>query len=120
METKYLSTDELIKIHDKIIANSGGHKGIINYGNIDFTVSQMNITKTIAGKVAVILFGIIARHPFVDGNKRTGLVATETFLNANNKKLTATEKNLWIVLHRISQGEMNISQIENWIKKNIK
>lgn len=120
METKYLSTEEIIKIHDKIIKDSGGHEGIINYGNVDFTVDQMKTTKTIERKVAVLLFGIIARHPFLDGNKRTGLVATETFLCANNKKFTATEKNLWMVLHKISQGEMNISQIENWIKKNIK
>ncbi|MBI5347093.1 MAG: hypothetical protein HZB66_00605 [Candidatus Aenigmarchaeota archaeon] len=60
METDHLSTDEIIKIYDEIIKDSGGHKGILNYGNVDFAVSQMKSRRTIAGKVAVLLFGIIA------------------------------------------------------------
>jgi len=35
--------------------------------------------------------GIIANHPFVDGNKRTGFAAAATFLDRNGFELTATE-----------------------------
>ena len=69
-----------MRIHDKIISKSGGEKGLLNYGNLDFAVSQMKTTEGLGHKAAVLLFGIIAKHPFVDGNKRTGLISAETFL----------------------------------------
>lgn len=93
---------------------------MINYGNVDFTVSQMKTTKGLNRKVAVLLFGIVARHPFVDGNKRTGLVVAETFLNLNDRKLKANDKDIWIKLHKISQGEMNLNQIKKWADKVVK
>lgn len=120
MATSYLDTEEIMKIHDEIIAKSGGHEGLINYGNLDFTISQMRATKGVNRKVAVLLFGIITKHPFVDGNKRTGYIAAKTFLTLNNKKLLAKKKELWKVLHEISEGKMSIDQIENWISKKVK
>jgi|SRR3989338_6796462 len=120
MNTNYIETDEVVKIHDEILKKSGGHGGIVNYGNLDFTISQMKTTKNMKGKVAIMLFGIVTSHPFVDGNKRTGLVIAETFLRLNKKKFTATDKDIWIKLHKISQGEMNISQIKNWLDKVVK
>ncbi len=33
---------------------------------------------------AIYLFHIIKNHPFIDGNKRTGLTTALTFLHANN------------------------------------
>ncbi len=120
MNTKHLTTDEIIKIHDKIIKESGGHTGIINYGNLDFTVSQVKTTKGLNKKVAVLLFGIVARHPFLDGNKRTGVIAAETLLLLNDKKFNASDKDIWIKLHNISQGEINISRIKDWLDKVVK
>lgn len=120
MDTAHLETEEIVKIHDEIIEKSGGHSGVINYGNLDFTVSQMRNTEGLTRKTAILLFGVVAKHPFVDGNKRTGLVAAETFLRSNGKKLEATDKDIWMKLHKISQGEMNISQITNWLEKVVK
>lgn len=71
-------------------------------------------------KAAILLFGIVAKHPFVDGNKRTGLVCVETFLRLNQNEFKATDKDIWIKLHKISQDEMNISQITNWFDKVVK
>lgn len=120
MDTAYLETEEIVNIHNEIIERSGGHSGIINYGNLDFAASQMKTTEGLTRKAAILLFAVVAKHPFVDGNKRTGLVAAETFLRLNGKKLVATDKDIWIKLHKISQGEMNISQIANWIEKVVK
>ncbi|MBI2545496.1 MAG: hypothetical protein HYW22_02815, partial [Candidatus Aenigmarchaeota archaeon] len=55
MRIKYLTTDEIIKIHDRIIKRSGGHSGIISYGNLDFVIAQANIPKGIE-RIAATLF----------------------------------------------------------------
>ncbi|MBI5347527.1 MAG: type II toxin-antitoxin system death-on-curing family toxin [Candidatus Aenigmarchaeota archaeon] len=120
MDTTYLETEEIVKIHNEIIEKSGGYTGIINYGNLDFVVSQMKTTEGLTRKTAILLFGIVAKHPFVDGNKRTGLISAETFLRLNGRKVKATDKDIWVKLHKISQGEMNISQITNWLEKTVK
>ncbi|MBI2085413.1 MAG: type II toxin-antitoxin system death-on-curing family toxin [Candidatus Aenigmarchaeota archaeon] len=109
----------IIQLHDKIIRKSGGHAGMINVGNLDFTVAQANYVGNLTKKLATLLFGIVARHPFVDGNKRTALVVVEAILRTAGKRLTAGEKDLWVLLNKISIGEMNVKQIAEWLSKNI-
>lgn len=113
-------TKAIIELHDKIIKKSGGHTGIINIGNLDFSISQANATSNLVKKLANLLFGIISRHPFVDGNKRTALVLVETILRINGKTLISKEKDIWITLNKISTGQMNTKQIAEWISRNIR
>lgn len=120
MEIKYLTTEEIIEIHDRIIVKSGGHSGIISYGNLDFVISQTKIPKTIERKVATLFYGILTSHPFVDGNKRTALVSIQTFLNENNKKFIAGDEELWNIVHKISEEKLKFEEVVSWIKKNIK
>ncbi len=120
MKVNHLMTEEIIAIHDDIIKTTGGHSGIISYGNVDFVSSQMKIPKTIERKAAVLLFGILTSHPFVDGNKRTAFRAMETFLNANGKKFVAGEEVIWIKLHNISEGKMSMNENLKWIKNNMR
>ncbi len=54
MDVSYLETEEIVKIHNQIIKQSGGHDGIINYGNLDFVVSQMETTSILNRKAAVL------------------------------------------------------------------
>lgn len=54
----------------------------------------MKAANGINKKAAILLFGIVARHPFLDGNKRTGLISTETFLRLNKKKLITIDKDI--------------------------
>lgn len=117
--TVYLSADEVIQIHNEILKETGGYRGIISRDGIDSIVSQTKRAKAITRKFTVMLSGIIKKHSFIDGNKRTGLILAETLLRLDNKKLKTTKKNLWDVLHKISDGEMNISQVERWAKGKI-
>lgn len=117
---KYLTTDEIIKIHDELIKETGGHSGIISYGNLDFIVNQTKIPKAIERASAVLFYGILTGHPFLDGNKRTALEATKVFLALNNKQLSTTQEDIWNKLHDISEGKLKFEEIVNWIKENIK
>ena len=55
---KYLTTQEILQIHDDIIKETGGHSGILSYGNLDFIVNQMGIPKTIERAATVLFYGI--------------------------------------------------------------
>ena len=50
-------------------------------------------------QAAVLAHGIAETQPFVDGNKRTALIAMLTFLELNGYKLSATDPELaaWVI-----------------------
>ena len=120
MEIKYLTTEEILEIHDEIIKETGGHTGIISKGNIEFVISQMEIPKNVERKAAILFHGILTKHPFVDGNKRTAIASAETFLKENGKVFIAGDKKLWEIVHDISEGKLKFEEVVIWIKKNIK
>ena len=120
MEVKYLTVEEIVKIHDRIVEKSGGHSGMISSSNLEFVVAQAEIPKPIERKAATLFFGILTSHPFVDGNKRTALIAAQTFLNENNKKFIATDEKLWDIVHEISEGKLKFEEVVSWINETVK
>jgi len=114
-----IKTEEVIEAHDKIIEETGGHKGIVNLGNLDFIVSQINTTKDIYTKSARALYGIVKNHPFVDGNKRTAIAISEAVLRESNIKFIAADEALWDIVHNINKEETAFIQVLNWLKKNV-
>jgi death-on-curing protein len=72
-------------------------------------------------KAAALGFSIIMNHPFVDGNKRTGHAATETFLILNGVEINASvdaNADIGMMLGSGLTGERSRqnsqSQIEKW------
>lgn len=120
MEIKYLNIEEILEIHDSIIKESGGYSGIISYGNLDFVVAQSRIPKTMERVSATLFYGILTSHPFVDGNKRTSIIATETFLKENNKEFLAEDEELWDIVHKVAEAKLKFEEVVIWIKKKIK
>ena len=117
MKINHLTVDEIIFIHDIIIERTGGFTGIVNYGNLDFTVDQVKATKGVYKKATVLMYQIIYRHPFLDGSKRTGFECAETFLNKNNKIITASKDEIKGFTLKISLGDVGYTEIVKWIKK---
>lgn len=115
---KYLTTDELVSIHDTIIELFGGEKGVVNKGGLDFIINKVQSSKTeIYHKAAMLLFEIVTSHPFVDGNKRTALEAADTFLRNNGKSLRIKDiKQAGEYIINIAENKKNIFSIEHWIK----
>ncbi len=118
-EIIYLTMEEIIEIHDRIIKEFGGESGISNKGNLEFTLSKMRIPKDIYRKAAVLMTGIIESHVFVDGNKRTGLEAARVFLKENNKIIKIKDINeAGEFINSISEGKKLLDEVIKWIKEN--
>ena len=86
-----LSLSEVIKLHEYVLEQSGGITGIRDLGALESAVAQPYMTfrgvdlyQTIQEKAATLCFSLVTNHPFVDGNKRVGHAAMETFLVLNN------------------------------------
>ncbi|MFB6231645.1 MAG: type II toxin-antitoxin system death-on-curing family toxin, partial [Salinibacter sp.] len=62
--------------------------------------------------------GIVRNHPFVDGNKRTDLLAARAFLFRNGPRLDPDEAEMVRVMERVASGEVSEEELAQWIEQN--
>jgi len=93
---RYLSLDEVLALHRLVIAQSGGTPGIRDKNALESAVAQPHMTfggedlyPTLVEKASALGFSLVKNHPFLDGNKRIGHAALETYLVLNGGEITA-------------------------------
>lgn len=93
---RFITLAELIELHRRIIKQSGGGDGIRDLGLAESALAQPQMSfggaelyPTLAEKAAALCFSLVMNHPFIDGNKRIGHAAMETFLVLNGYQLDA-------------------------------
>jgi death-on-curing protein len=69
----------------------------------------------LTAKVAAQIHAISSYHPFVDGNKRTALVAADVCLRLNGYRLTNSD-DIESFFWSIARGEKSVEDIEAWVK----
>ena len=65
---------------------------------------------------SVICF-IIMNHPFVDGNKRTGHAAAETFLILNGMEISASVDEQERIVLAIASSELGREAFASWLQQ---
>lgn len=92
---RFLKLAGILRLHENMKRDFSVIDGDINTGKIDLILEKPNLTlfgsdekyKTIYEKAACIFEGFCRGHAFPDGNKRTVLLATFAFLQANDHYL---------------------------------
>jgi death-on-curing protein len=122
----FLSSKEVIELHDDIIASSGGSFGVLDLAVLESALSQHLLTfdgvelyPTLAEKLAAEAHSIIANHPFVDGNKRIGHAVLETNLVLNGFELTVDQDEQESVILRVASGQLHRHEFIKWVTENI-
>jgi len=82
-----LELSDIVKLHDEIINISGGDSGLQNSSNLLFALDHIKYNNKkidFFRNISLLFRNITELHPFIDGNKRTGLMLIESILNDNN------------------------------------
>ena len=66
---------------------------------------------------AAYAHGIVKNHPFVDGNKRSGLLAATLFLEANGIRFSATEEDAVVQTLALAAGAITAEDFAAWLKR---
>jgi death-on-curing protein len=121
---RYLSVEEILALHDYQIQRFGGSKGILNLPLLESAVNRpvTNISgkdmyKSVHEKASVLAYSIVRNHPFVDGNKRTGLHAALTFLELNGYKVTISQKRLVKLGLDVASKKADLEKITSIFRK---
>jgi death-on-curing protein len=72
----------------------------------------------LAELAAAYAFGIARNHPFVDGNKRTSLLALYTFLGVNGVDFVVPEADAAAMILSLAAGEVSEESLTRWIRDN--
>ncbi|WP_084544306.1 type II toxin-antitoxin system death-on-curing family toxin [Chroogloeocystis siderophila] len=122
---RYLTLVEILELHRRILEQSGGASGIRDIGLLESAIAQPRMTfggedlyPSLLEKAAALGFSIIMNHPFVDGNKRTGHAATETFLVLNGLEISSSVDEQERLVLAIAAGELERKALVEWLQRN--
>lgn len=111
MNPEFLDIDDVIEIHRLQLAEFGGLDGIRDMGLLDSAIAQPRATfggdflhEDLFAMAAAYLFHMVKNHPFLDGNKRTGLLAATTFLDINGCPLKRSSPFLYSATMDVAGG----------------
>jgi death-on-curing protein len=118
MEIYFLTLADVKIIHADQIRRYGGIQGIRDINLLDSalnypqaTFDQQYIHSDIYHMAAAYAFSLIKNHPFLDGNKRTGILVALLFLAYNDINLTANQEELYDLTMQIAESKISEEKI---------
>lgn len=121
-----LTLEQILKLHKRVIEQSGGSIGIRDRGGLESALAQpymsyadRDLYSTLIEKVAALSFSLINNHPFVDGNKRIGHAAVEVTLLMNGYEIQADVDRQESVILAVAASEMNRQSFLEWLQEHV-
>ncbi|HEX5235519.1 MAG TPA: type II toxin-antitoxin system death-on-curing family toxin [Silvibacterium sp.] len=125
MMLHWLTKQEILAIHSMQLAWHGGASGVRDEGLLESALARaQNIasyaeeTPSLANLAAAYGSGIVRNHPFVDGNKRTALVTTFTFIERNGFRVTASQHDAYFAFYDLAAGKLSEEELARWLEAN--
>jgi death-on-curing protein len=124
---RYLSVAELLELHRLVLEQSGGLDGVRDLGGLDSGAAgpQMSFAgqplyPSLGEKAAALAFSLVCNHPFLDGNKRIGHAAMETFLVLNGWELAAGVDEQEGIILQLAAGRLKREEFTSWVQSHLR
>ena len=118
--------EQIIELHDDIVAQSGGSKGIRDINLIDSAINApfqtffgRELYPTFEEKAARLAYNLTMNHAFFDGNKRIGAGALCLFLEINDVNLIATDQDIIDTFLDLASEKIDYDMFFDWVRKHI-
>ena len=117
----WIATDVAVAAHREQLAAHGGGDGVRDAGPLDSAMARaQNLAAygdpDAASLAAAYAYGIACNHPFIDGNKRTAAVISETLLVMNGFSLMTTDAELVVAFLALAAGELSEDELADWFR----
>jgi death-on-curing protein len=121
-EPKWLPREAVLAMHLRQLAEHGGSEGLRDEGMLESALQRPQnkhayVEPDIFDLAAAYAYGIARNHPFVDGNKRTALVASRTFLLINGYQISAAKDDRLRTFLALAAGELGEDELAAWFRK---
>ena len=111
-------------IHSEQLTEHGGGEGVRDAGLLASAMARPHNLASygdpdVAALAAAYAYGLARNHPFVDGNKRTAAVISETFLMLNGHDLRVSDAELVVAILALAAGELSEEELADWLRAHI-
>jgi death-on-curing protein len=119
----YLTPEQILFLHARLIDETGGSHGLRDLGLLEpaaarpqATYGGQDLVPDLCSRAAALMDSLVHNHPFVDGNKRTGITAAALFLVRNSYRLATTNPELEAFTRRVTEARPDIAEIADWLQ----
>lgn len=120
---QFLSLEEALAIHERLIEKFGGTPGIRDHGLLESALfrPQTGYYADLAQMSAALFESLISNHAFVDGNKRVAFFICDVFLRLNGWKLSVdSNEGYEFIVGSLEKGVCDFEHLLPWIKQHIR
>jgi len=121
MEPIWIQQRMVIHAHEESLVEHGGPSGIRDIGMLESALARpknlfayAETEPSLQRMAAAYAFGIASNHPFVDGNKRTALIASLAFLKLNGLVVTADKADRYLTFYGLAAGTVSEDELAEW------
>jgi death-on-curing protein len=120
-DIEWLTIPMIVAIHDEQLSIHGGPGGLRDVGMLASAIDRPRNKWTheqaeLPELAAAYAYGLVKNHPFVDGNKRTSLLALYTFLGINGIDFVVPEAEAATMIIALAAGEVSEEGFARWIR----
>ncbi len=119
----FLDLNDVLQLHDDQLQRYGGRPGVRNAGLLESALAQPQsafsgqyLHGDLYDMAAAYLYHIVRNHAFLDGNKRTGLVAALVFLDINGIEIDAPPGSLYELTISVATGKAEIAHLAEFLR----
>ena len=122
-EPLWVSKKAILAMHSAQLAEHGGSDGIRDETLLDSALAKPRNVFAYADQpdifrlAASYAFGIARNHAFVDGNKRTALVVSLTFLDRNGWDIVALNEAVYFTFLHVADGSLTEDELTAWFTR---
>ena len=120
----WVSAEDVILIHGRIIQTTGGLDGLRDRGGLEAALAAplqsfdgQDLFPTDLEKIARLGYGLDSNHAFVDGNKRIGAMMTQLLLKWNGYQLRLSKGELADMFIAIADGTAREKDLLVWLQQ---
>jgi death-on-curing protein len=124
VRAEFLTLDEVLSLHADQVERYGGSSSVRDVGLLESALAMPAATfggeflhTSLEEMAAAYLFHLVKNHPFVDGNKRTGLMAMLVFLGLNGLRLEVLDDDLTKLVLGVAVGRITKAEIAVFVRR---
>ncbi len=121
--TQYLTPEQVLFLHSRLIAETGGSQGVRDLGMLlsalgrpQAAFEEKDLYPDLFLKTAALMDSLVRNHPFVDGNKRTAITAAALFLRINGYRLDVENNEMVRFTLASVPSQLSLDEMAGWFR----
>ena len=119
---QFLSLDEALAIHERLIDVFGGPSGVRDLGLLESALyrPQTGYYDDVVHMAAALFESLLMNHPFVDGNKRAAFFMTDIFLRLSGYRIKVNAQSAHAFLIGLLESkQVDLAVLRDWLGRHL-